>query len=58
MFSIDATENERKAIAKYNKTDFIEDLKNYKLEVTPGKKYDYSGFIATYSIVFDRNFQE
>lgn len=46
MFSIDVTESERKAITEYNETDFIRDLKDFKLEVIPGKKYDYSGFVA------------
>ena len=46
MFSIDATKDDRKAITEYNKSNFIEDLKNYKLDVLPGKEYDYSGFVA------------
>jgi CubicO group peptidase (beta-lactamase class C family) len=46
LFSNDATFNERKAITRYKKENFIEDLKKYKLETIPGKEYDYSGFVA------------
>ncbi|MBW1294785.1 serine hydrolase domain-containing protein [Aquimarina litoralis] len=46
MFSIDITENERKTISGYSKKDFIKDLATYELKIKPGKKYDYSGFVA------------
>lgn len=46
LFSIDATKNEKNAIANYKKENFIDDLKHYQLETVPGKVYDYSGFVA------------
>ncbi|WP_188598659.1 serine hydrolase domain-containing protein [Polaribacter pacificus] len=46
MFSIDITEQERKAITDYSKKDFIEDLQHYQHKTTSGKVYDYSGFVA------------
>ena len=46
MFSIDASEQEQKAISEYKKSDFIGDLHRYPLETVPGTIFDYSGFIA------------
>ncbi|MCK8522218.1 serine hydrolase [Aquimarina sp. D1M17] len=46
MFSIDVTNEERKEIKEYGTADFVDDLKKYQLEVTPGEKYNYSGFVA------------
>ncbi|WP_109434678.1 serine hydrolase [Aquimarina sp. AU119] len=60
MFSIDATERERKAISEYDKTDFIEDLNNYNLEIIPGKEFDYSGFVAPeiLAMILEKTYQK
>ncbi|MCI2227691.1 serine hydrolase [Polaribacter sp. MSW13] len=60
MFSIDATEDERKAVTKYSKTDFIKDLKNYQLKATSGKEYNYSGFVAPelLAIILEKVYQK
>lgn len=60
IFSIDLTDYERKTIAEYSKESFIKDLKSYNLTISPGKKYDYSGFVApeVLAIILEKVYQK
>lgn len=46
MFAEDATDEDREAIWRYGKEDFVEDLQQFQLPTSPGKSYNYSPIVG------------
>jgi CubicO group peptidase (beta-lactamase class C family) len=46
IFSMDATEEEKKSIADYNRSNLITDLKKFKLDASPGTTHNYSPIVT------------
>ncbi|WP_109299135.1 serine hydrolase domain-containing protein [Aquimarina sp. AU474] len=64
MFLMTASEQDKKEIRNYNRNKFIKDLKGYKLDTIPGKKYDYSPIVGPEILalilekVYDKTYDE